>query len=129
MTTELKVLALAALLQCGQYLIYVVVANRQVGLRYSLSARDTPVQLTAMAGRSQRALNNHFEGLILFTIAVLTVYLSDKTSGLTGNLAWTYLFARILYIPAYLFGLNPWRTIIWTVGWCATALMLVVAVL
>jgi uncharacterized MAPEG superfamily protein len=129
MITELYVLALAALLQCVQFVIYSVLANRQVGIGYALTARDQPRPLTGMAGRSQRALNNHFEGLILFTIAVLTVYLTDKTSGLTGNLAWAYLIARILYIPAYLFGLNPWRTVIWFVGWLATVLMLIVVVL
>ncbi len=91
MTPELTVLVLSALLQCGQFLIYSVLANRQVGPRYALGPRDEPRQLTGTAGRAQRALNNHFEGLVLFTIAVLAIHLSDKGSSLTALLAWAYL--------------------------------------
>ncbi len=129
MTPELTVLALAGLLQCGQFLIYSVLANRQVGPKYALGPRDEPRQVAGVAGRAQRALNNHFEGLILFSIAVVVTHLGDKATGLTGTLAWIYLGARVLYVPAYLFGLSPWRSVVWSVGWLATAIMLVLAVL
>jgi uncharacterized MAPEG superfamily protein len=127
MTTELTVLALSGLLICVQLAIYSVLANLQVGVRYSLGSRDAPLNLTGMAGRAQRALNNQTEGIVLFTVAVVVLTLADKSSGLTGNLAWAYLFARILYVPAYLFGLSPWRSIIWFVGWLSTLAMLIIA--
>ena len=38
-------------------------------------------------------------------------------------------FARILYVPAYYYGLNPWRSLIWAVGFLATLLMLLAALL
>ncbi len=129
MTTELTVLTLAALLQCGQFLLFSVLANMQVGLGYAMSPRDSPRQLTGMAGRAQRAMNNHFEGLILFTIAVVVLHLADKNTGLSGMLAWTFLGARVLYVPAYIFGLSPWRSLIWCVGASATMLMLLLAVI
>ena len=129
MTTELTVLALAGLLQGGQFLIFEILGNMQVGLGYSTSPRDTQRHLTGMAGRSQRAMNNHFESLILFTIAVVVIHLGDKGSGLSAWLAWTYLGARILYVPAYLFGLSPWRSFIWCIGAVATMLMLLMAVI
>jgi uncharacterized MAPEG superfamily protein len=129
MTPELTILALAALLQCGQFLLYAVLANRQVGPTKTLGPRDTHIPLTGMAGRSQRALNNHFEGLILFTIAILIVHLSDSASSLTANIARAYLIARLLYIPAYLFGWVPWRSLIWSVGWLATLLLLLIPLL
>jgi uncharacterized MAPEG superfamily protein len=128
MTPELTILALAALLQCGQFLLYAVLANIQVGSTKTLAPRDTPIPLTGMAGRAQRAMNNHFEGLILFTIAILVVYLSDSASSLTANIAWAYLAARVLYVPAYLFGWVPWRSIIWAVGWFATVLLLAIPI-
>jgi uncharacterized MAPEG superfamily protein len=33
----------------------------------------------------------------------------------------------VLYVPAYAFGLSPWRSLIWAVGFLATTLMLVTA--
>jgi uncharacterized MAPEG superfamily protein len=127
MTPELTVLVLAALLQALQYAGYAIAANLQVGVDRALGPRDEPIQLTGTAGRLQRALNNHFEGLILFTIACLVVTLSDQSSPLTAALAWIYYGARILFIPAYVFGWVPWRSIIWAVGFLATLIMLLVA--
>lgn len=129
MTPELTALTYAALLQCAQFVLYSVVANRQVGPKYAMGSRDTPRQLTGIAGRAQRALNNHFEGLILFTIAVVVTHLGDKGTGLSAACAWTYLGARVLYIPAYLFGLAPWRSAIWAVGWFATLALLLMAIM
>lgn len=125
MTTELTVLTYAALLQSVQFVAYSITANRQVGIPYSAGPRDEPRQLTGIAGRLQRALNNHFEGLILFTIAVLVVTLGDQSTTVTQYAAWTYLIARILYVPAYALGLSPWRTLIWMVGLFATLTMLI----
>lgn len=127
MTPELTVLALAALLQCVQFLAYSVAANLQVGPKYAMGPRDTPRQLTGLAGRLQRALGNHFEGLILFTIAVLVVTLSGHSTAFTAACAWTYLAARLLYVPAYALGWTPWRSVIWGIGWVATLLMLLAA--
>lgn len=127
MTPELTALTLAALLQCAQFLAYSVAANLQVGPKYAMGPRDTPRQLTGLAGRLQRALGNHFEGLILFTIAVAVVTLSAQATAFTAACAFTYLAARVLYIPAYALGWSPWRSAIWGIGWAATVLMLLAA--
>lgn len=127
MTTELIALTLAALLQCAQFMLYSVLANMQVDLKTALGPRDAPVELTGIAGRAKRAMSNHFEGLILFTIAVLVITLSDQSTATTQTAAWAYLVARILYVPAYAFGLSPWRSLIWMVGFLATVVMLLAA--
>jgi len=129
MTPELIALALAGLLQGFQFALYSVLANLQVGPRTAMGPRDQKVDITGKAGRAQRALNNHFEGLILFTLAVVVVTLGDKTAAFSAGCAYTYLVARILYVPAYYFGLTPWRSLIWMVGFLATMLMLVSALL
>ncbi|MCM2563455.1 MAPEG family protein [Lutimaribacter sp. EGI FJ00015] len=129
MTAELTALALAALLQAVQFILYSITAQRQVGSKYAASPRDEPRQLTGTAGRLQRALDNHFEGLILFTVAVVVVTLSDGSTAVTQMAAWVYLAARILYVPAYAFGWTPGRSLIWIVGFLATLVMLVVALL
>ena len=127
MTHELQILVLAALLQIVQFVIFSVTANLQIGPVKALSPRDEAIHLTGIAGRAQRAMNNHFEGLILFGIAAITVTLADKCSALTETCALAYLIARILYVPAYLMGLVPWRSLIWAVGLVATTLMLIAA--
>lgn len=131
MSTELTVLALAALLQGIQFSAYSVIANRDVGFGYASSARDRPPsrEMSVLGGRLQRALTNHFEGLILFTIAVLVTTLGDQSTALTRACAWIYLAARLLYIPAYAFGWRPWRTLIWSVGFAATMIMVIAALL
>ena len=127
MTTELYVLALAALLQMVQIVLYAIAGNLQLGSRAAMGPRDEKKELTGTAGRLQRAMNNHFEGLILFGIAVVVVTLSGRSSALTELCAHAYLVARILYIPAYAQGLVPWRSLIWAVGWIATLVMLLAA--
>nr|WP_111298104.1 MAPEG family protein [Paracoccus saliphilus] len=124
MTAELTVLALAGLLQGCQFVLFSVLANLQVGPRVAMGPRDHAPALTGRAGRAQRALNNHFEGLILFSLAVLVVTAGAEASGFTAACAWIYLLARILYVPAYLLGWTPWRSVIWGVGFAATIAMI-----
>lgn len=129
MTPELTALTLAALLQVVQFTIYSISAQKQVGTKYAASPRDEPRQLTGMAGRARRALNNHFEGLILFAIATFVITYTDQASGITAICAILYLIARIAYVPAYLYGWTPWRSLVWAVGFCATVIMLLAALL
>ncbi|WP_375554725.1 MAPEG family protein [Roseovarius mucosus] len=130
MTPELTALTLAALLQAVQFVLYAIPANLELGPGYTMSARDREPskQLSPKTARLGRALSNHFEGLILFTIAVVVVTLGATSSPLTAACAYTYLAARVAYIPAYYFGLRPWRSLIWAVGFGATLLMLLAAV-
>ncbi|TRW98351.1 MAPEG family protein [Paracoccus sp. M683] len=127
MTPELTVLALAGLLQAVQFALFAIAANRELGTRVTMGPRDKPITVSGRTGRLQRALNNHFEGLILFTLAVVVVSLGGQSTGFTAACAWIYLVARVLYIPAYAFGLTPWRSVIWSVGFAATMLMILAA--
>ncbi|MBY4894900.1 MAPEG family protein [Rhodobacteraceae bacterium N5(2021)] len=125
MTPELTALALAALLQAVQFVLYAVPANRDLGPGYTMSARDREPsrKMSDVTGRLGRAMDNHFEGLILFTVAVVVVTLGGQSTGFTAACAWVYLGARVIYIPAYAFDLRPWRSIVWAVGFFATMLM------
>ncbi|KAF0677359.1 MAPEG family protein [Profundibacterium mesophilum] len=129
MTPELLVLALAGLLQSVQFALFAVPANRALGPGYTMSARDRPPSraLGLRTARLQRALANHFEGLILFTLAVVIVTLADQSTGWTALLAWIYLAARIAYVPAYALGWRPGRSLIWMAGYLATVLMILAA--
>jgi uncharacterized MAPEG superfamily protein len=131
MTPELTALTLAGLLQMVQFVLFAVPANMELGTRYTSGPRDRPPErpLSTLTARLQRALNNHFEGLILFTLAVVVVTLGNQSTPVTQYAAWTYLAARILYIPAYALGWRPWRSAIWAVGFFATLTMIVAALL
>lgn len=129
MTPELAALVLAALLQMVQFVLFAVPANLELGPDYTAGPRDTAPKrsLSPRTARLQRAMNNHFEGLILFGIAATVISVSGQSTALTAACAWAYLGARLLYIPAYAFGWTPWRSVIWAVGWTATLAMLIAA--
>lgn len=129
MSAELTALGLAALLQATQIALAGAVMNRDVGAKWNASARDTQPEFSALTGRLRRAVNNHFEALVLFTIAVVLVSMSDATNVWTVFYSWLYLLARVLYVPAYAFGWSPWRSLIWAVGFFSTLAMILIALI
>jgi uncharacterized MAPEG superfamily protein len=131
MTPELTVLTLAGLLQSIQFVLMAVPANIDLGAGYTSSARDRDPshEMRPVTGRLRRAFANHFEGLILFTLAVLVITLSGQATAFTAACAWVYLAARVLYIPAYAYGWQPWRSVIWFAGFLATVSMLIAALI
>ena len=134
MTTELTILTLAGLLQAVQFFLMAIPANLELGHGKTMSPRD-PAKLggsveellSERTGRLKRAMDNHFEGLILFIIACIVITISGQSTAFTGTLAVIYLIARILYIPAYAFGWVPWRSYIWFAGFLSTTLMFIAA--
>jgi uncharacterized MAPEG superfamily protein len=126
-TPELTVLALAALLQVGQIFLAGAAMNRDAGLDWNASPRDEPKSFSPLTGRLRRAVDNHFEALAFFTIAVVVVTHSGSASGLTAACAWIYLAMRVLYVPAYAYGWSPWRSVIFGIGLTATLVMILVA--
>lgn len=128
---ELRVLALAGLLQAAQYALMSLAANRDLGVAYTTGPRDAPPSrpLSPLAGRLSRALDNHAAALSLFTLAVAVTLLGPGSRPFTAACAWLYLAARLLYIPAYALGWAPWRSAIWGLGFLATLAMLFAALL
>lgn len=136
MTHELTTLTLAALLQVIQFALMAIPANLELGPGKTLSPRDSDRMPTSLesqvnpkTARLFRAFNNHFESLILFAIACTVIAVSGQSSGLTAFCAYAYVVARVAYIPAYYFGLVPWRSLIWFAGFSAIVIMLIAALL
>ncbi len=131
MTTELLVLVLAALLHTVQMLLYAVPLNLQLGPGYAMSARDRPPsqELSIAPARLKRAYENHTEWLVVYAIAAVVIALTGQSTALTAACAWVYLGARVVYVPAYALGWRPGRSVVWAVGWLATMVMLVAALL
>ena len=131
MTPELTTLALAGLLQAVQLTLFATPANLEIGTEFTTGPRDGPPKraMSKTTARLQRAMNNHFEGLILFTLAVVVVTLGQQSTPVTQYAAYIYLMARILYVPAYALGLTPWRSLIWGVGFVSTLIMITAALI
>jgi len=136
MSPELAALVVAALVQMLTFVAMAIPANLELGPGKTISPRDKdsmPVPLEELVskriGRLFRAFNNHTEWLILFAIGALAIHLTGKSTAFTVACAWLYVAARVSYVPAYFFGLSPWRSYIWFVGFLATICLLVAPLL
>ncbi|MEO0654235.1 MAG: MAPEG family protein [Pseudomonadota bacterium] len=91
-----------------------------VDMGYLLSSRDESRSLEGMLGRTDRALNNSITALALIAPPILIIALRDQSSANSVLAAQVFLAARVVYIPAYVFGIRGLRTLVWTVGFLAT---------
>ena len=115
MTHELIALALTMLIQVGMVRWAQGKLNRDIGFKGNLSPRDDLPPLRDDTQRLRRAVDNHVENIGLFISAVVIVVLSGQSSWFTAACAYTFVAARALYAPAYLFGWVPWRSLIFVV--------------
>ncbi len=109
MAVELKILALGAVL----LFIHIFTATRfktaQYGRKWNVSARDEELPPpNPMAGRLMRAQANFEETLPIAIIALLGVVIAGRTNQWTAIGGWTWLGARLIYLPIYAAGIR-WR--------------------
>jgi uncharacterized MAPEG superfamily protein len=128
MDAEVAALTAAALVQIVQVGIAGYYANSSLGVDYMMGPRDEQRPRPGRTGRASRAVSNHVDNLLLFAVAVVVVILSDEDTWWTGFLAWVYVLARVAYVPAYIQGWVPWRSVLWGIGLVATLLMLLAAI-
>ena len=91
-------------------------ALRQEGHIDIAHPRLQQARLTGRAARAQAAHLNTVEAFAPFAAALWVAYHYGVDAGLRDGLAVTFVIARALFIGAYLADLNPWRTVIWSVG-------------
>jgi uncharacterized MAPEG superfamily protein len=129
LSSELLALTLAALLQFALFAVVAVRANFELGAAWFLSPRDREPDrpLSQGTARLKRAYLNQLEWIVPFAIGVTVVTLAGRESWFTAACAWVFLGARIAYVPAYLYGWAPGRSLIWTAGFLATLGLLLAA--
>ena len=91
----------------------------QVGTRYTWGPRDEERSPTGIAARLRRAQRNFHETFALFAAAALVVIVTGLGGWASQLGCVLYLAGRIAYVPLYVLGLTPWRSIAWaaaTVG-------------
>ena len=117
MPTELKILALGAVL----LFIHIFVATRfktaQYGRKWNVSARDEALpEPNPVTGRLIRAQANFEETFPIAIVALLGVVIAGRTSQATALGGWIWLGARAVYLPLYWAGIPVVRTIVWSIA-------------
>jgi uncharacterized MAPEG superfamily protein len=96
-----------------------------VAWRTILGPRDEQPPMPVLGGRADRALHNLQESLPIFLTLALLHIIQKTEQGLATQGAAIFLAARVLYLPAYLFGIGGLRTLIWFVAWAGLVCMVV----
>jgi uncharacterized MAPEG superfamily protein len=129
MSSELNILALYGLYTALILILKVTGATGQLGMGYLLSSRDEARTLTGITARLDRALSNSVTAMALFAPAILILALKDGFGPTTLTAAQAFLIARVLYVPAYGMGITGIRTLVWLVGFAATVVLYIIALM
>lgn len=117
------ILALYGLLTALTLVLQATGYMQRLGMGYLLSSRDEGRTVTGMTARLDRALNNSVVAMALFAPAVLLLIALDRHTAQALLAAQVFLVARIVYLPAYVFGIAGLRTFAWTAGFVATTVL------
>ncbi|MBV9990307.1 MAG: MAPEG family protein [Alphaproteobacteria bacterium] len=113
-TVELQSLFCATLLGLVQLALAAMGGVGARGLPWAAGPRDEAgAPLGRIAGRLDRAFRNFLETFVFFAAAVLLAHALGKTTHNSVLGAQIYLWARVLYVPAYVLGVPFLRTLIW----------------
>lgn len=121
--TEPTALILYGLLVLLTLLLQATGALTQLGMGYLLGARDEKRTVQGIAGRLERALHNSIHAMVLFAPAVLLIVVTESSTNQSMLACQAFLIARVIYLPAYAFGITGLRSLAWTVGFFCTALL------
>lgn len=97
----------------------------QHGVLHAATARDSEAPPNVMTGRAERALRNLIETYGVFVALAVAIEISGRSDALTVWGAQLYFWARIVYLPLYLFGVQFVRSFVWCVSALGLMLMFV----
>ncbi len=116
MTPDLWALLAVLVLAIVQLTSQSIVTLRQAGPQWVAGPRDTSFEVKGRGGRIFRAHRNLLEILPQFFASLFVVHAANVNAELTIWGAWLFFFARLFYVPAYLFGPAGLRSIFWQTG-------------
>ena len=129
MTPELAALSALGFLHFATIFVAQRFLTRDIGRDGNLGTRENlDAQLSPLTLRLRRATANFVENIGPFLIAILGVVLAGKTNWLTALLAWGFVAARALYVPAYALEWVPGRSLIWLAGMLCTLGLLIAGI-
>jgi len=124
LSTELTYLAWSVVLLFAQIIAQASSLNKDGGITYSASARDSEVPLSVVTERLTRSLRNFLETYGAFIALALALHVTGKAGGIGAIGAALWFWARVAYVPAYALGISHVRSIIWTVSLIGLLMML-----
>ena len=100
----------------------------RAAVRGLMGAMDNPdpraAPQPAWAMRMQAAHYNAVENLVMFAPLVLILQALNISTAVTGAACMIYFWARLGHFIVYAAGIPVVRTLIWTIGWLAQAVLL-----
>lgn len=122
-TDELSILALYGLYVAITLVLQASGTMQQLGMGYLLSSRDEGRSASGIAARLERALWNSISAMALFAPAILVLHARDGFDENSLLAAQVFLIARVVYVPAYAFGIVGLRSLAWSAGFFATIIL------
>jgi len=111
---EMQILFCAAALGVVQLLLSIVFSLAGRGLPWGIGPRDEGwPALGKIGGRVERAWKNFIETFPLFAAAVLMVHELNAATTTSALGAQIYIWARLIYLPAYVINISGTRTLLW----------------
>lgn len=122
MTTDLSYLAWTALLTAALWIPYIVAQVATNGWLAPANYVDpTPRPLPLWGRRADRAHVNAVESFAPFAALVLIAHLSGKANAMTAFWATCFFWLRLTHAVVYLLAVPYVRTVVFTLGFVATA--------
>ena len=123
--SELSCLELSVALWVVHVVVQAGVGNVELPSGYLFTSRDQPAAVSGLLfGRATRALANYVENFTPFVAVALALIVTQRTGGSGALGATTWILARIVYIPLYLFGVVYARTAVWALSIVGLVMML-----
>lgn len=127
-SVEMQILFCAILLGLIQLVLAVCTRLPSAGMAWAVGPRDEARdQPGKIGGRLGRAFDNFLETFVFFAAGVLLVHALGKSSDISVLGSRIYIWARVLYVPAYVIGIPYVRTLIW--GASLVGILMVLAAL
>jgi uncharacterized MAPEG superfamily protein len=122
MSTDLKYLALTAILTATLWIPYVVAQVKTNGpLKPENYIDPTPRPLPDWGKRANRTYVNAVETFASFAALVIVAHLAGKANAMTAFWATSYFWLRLAHAVVFLLGLPLVRTVLFTLGYIAVA--------
>ncbi len=124
-SAEMTVLAWSVILLFVHIVVQVLLAWKNQGLGYLMSARDDDKSVSHPTDRVTRGLRNYVETYGAFVALALALVVTGKAGGYGATGAWVWFIARVVYVPVFAAGIPVLRTGVWTVSIIGLLMMLV----
>lgn len=126
MTSLLQIVVCMTALTFISIMLGAVLRNREWtidGMKAGLSNRDNLPEATPMGARAEKAAQNTKENFLLFIALAGVAHAAGMGEQATFG-AEVFFWARVVYLPVYIFGITYVRSAVWGVGIAGLVLMM-----